>query len=917
MRAFKYPTKHVIDNLKVVMAMLLLQNTAYAQTICGGAGEIIGPNQGTTVVPVVSFNAADVAYILDVNASVNISHTYVGDLRIILQSPAGTSVKLIDRPGVAADDSTGAPYGCALNDINALFDDESPNPPAENDCAGGTPVLSGSYKPHATPAGNALGNFDTQNPVGNWNFIVSDNADSDAGTVNQVCLTIAYAGVLFDKWVSTQATCSDRLDTLSVPSGTGVYYCYIVTNVGTEPFVINAGNATDNQGLNISGLQGNYAAGASQTVVVGPLATGGAQLPIGTTVNTATIRITGNSANFPASVTLNTSEVASLTVTPPDLSTSTKSVIDLNGGDIMPGDRLRYSITIIESGSVAINNVSVTDTINVPLLNFVVTNAGGGTDSSTPGTGPLNITNLSIPANGAVTVQFEVDVAGSATQGTLINNTAVINNPVAGVNTNAVAPTLVVAGATIPGAGTKRLYFRNVLGTENVPTLPQAMSRVALTAPSAPPRLRIQRQDTPVRWDLTPALQAPLGLSAAVIPVVLQMQRDGDNNSRNLRVTLDYAGTATGFLGCLDLVFPAGSLSNTVTNTYTFNVQRTNAACTAIAQTPITLPAGTVLRATLDNQVGGATTGRAIFVYPFDAAVGTSRVELPATTVINVDSVNAYSNVAYPGGVIKPAYSINETVRARAVVSDPFGHADIFGATLQILDTNSVSIVPAGTAMTEVAPLASPPAPYSSTKTFEYIYNAIPNAGPLGNWTMRVIATEGTDPPPFVKITDLGVGVFKVVAPLISMIKLTSTLSDPLNNTSNPKAIPGAIVEYQITVQNMGEGAADNNSIIITEPLPPGMQLFLGNPANPLQFANGTPTSGLTYTFTNLASTTDDIEFSNNGGATFITPVVDAQGFDITAPPVNVIRILPKGAFSGNNGSGNPNFTIRFKMRVL
>src|SRR5690606_32558518 len=47
----------------------------------------------------------------------------------------------------------------------------------------------------------------------------------------------------------------------------------------------------------------------------------------------------------------------------PDLSTSTKTVQDLDGGDANPGDALRYTISVIESAGYAANDVTVTDTL--------------------------------------------------------------------------------------------------------------------------------------------------------------------------------------------------------------------------------------------------------------------------------------------------------------------------------------------------------------------------------------------------------------------------------------------------------------------------------------------------------------------------------------------------------------------------
>src|SRR5690606_15351163 len=76
------------------------------------------------------------------------------------------------------------------------------------------------------------------------------------------------------------------------------------------------------------------------------------------------------------------------TVIGPDLSTSTMTVIDLNGGDVEPGDTLRYTITLVESAGVAVSGASVIDHIAANLAGFSassITIPSGATNASTYG----------------------------------------------------------------------------------------------------------------------------------------------------------------------------------------------------------------------------------------------------------------------------------------------------------------------------------------------------------------------------------------------------------------------------------------------------------------------------------------------------------------------------------------------------
>ena len=107
---------------------------------------------------------------------------------------------------------------------------------------------------------------------------------------------------------------------------------------------------------------------------------------------------------------------------------------------------------------------------------------------------------------------------------------------------------------------------------------------------------------------------------------------------------------------------------------------------------------------------------------------------------------------------------------------------------------------------------------------------------------------------------------------------------------------------YSVIVSNTAIGAVDNNSTFVIDPVPANTDLFVGDAggpgSGPVAFSNGTPPSGLTYTFTSLASVTDDVSFSNDGGVTYnYTPVPNGNGVD---PNVTHLRINPKGVFSGD-----------------
>ena len=61
---------------------------------------------------------------------------------------------------------------------------------------------------------------------------------------------------------------------------------------------------------------------------------------------------------------------------------------------------------------------------------------------------------------------------------------------------------------------------------------------------------------------------------------------------------------------------------------------------------------------------------------------------------------------------------------------------------------------------------------------------------------------------------------YKVAAPVLTVAKLSRVISDPINGVSpNAKMIPGAVIEYCITVSNSATGATATN-VVITDSLP-------------------------------------------------------------------------------------------------
>ncbi|MBP7999790.1 MAG: M36 family metallopeptidase [Chloroflexi bacterium] len=121
--------------------------------------------------------------IADVNFTVNMSHVWVGDIGMSV-SHNSTNVTVLDRPGVPA-----STYGCSGDNVVATLDDEA-SQPVENQCAGSTPTINGTFTPN-----NALSAFDGQSSTGTWTLTVNDYyTAADAGTLNSWSLEICVQG---------------------------------------------------------------------------------------------------------------------------------------------------------------------------------------------------------------------------------------------------------------------------------------------------------------------------------------------------------------------------------------------------------------------------------------------------------------------------------------------------------------------------------------------------------------------------------------------------------------------------------------------------------------------------------------------------------------------------------------------------
>ncbi len=144
------------------MAATVVENTACdAQT--NSTSMPVGPDFGDVTNSVITFTNDFV--IDDANVTINVDHTWDGDMTIELVGPGGTpSVTLADQIGASGDNYT-----------DTTFDDEAGIP-----ITSGSPPFTGTFQ----PSPGSLAAFDTLNSIGDWTLRITDNANQDGGTLN-------------------------------------------------------------------------------------------------------------------------------------------------------------------------------------------------------------------------------------------------------------------------------------------------------------------------------------------------------------------------------------------------------------------------------------------------------------------------------------------------------------------------------------------------------------------------------------------------------------------------------------------------------------------------------------------------------------------------------------------------------------
>lgn len=270
-----------------------------------------------------------------------------------------------------------------------------------------------------------------------------------------------------------------------------------------------------------------------------------------------------------------------------------------------------------------------------------------------------------------------------------------------------------------------------------------------------------------------------------------------------------------------------------------------------------------------------------------------------ATIGLSIDKSSAQASFSLEGQALNYSYAVSNT-----------GSATL--GSLSVVDDKIASVTcPSLTTQGDLDNFLDPGESITCTASYTVSASDV-SAGTLTNqayaMTLNPSATSNTD----------SVTLVLEAPNSLTFQKTVQVLSDPINGTTNPKAIPGAIMEYALTVTNAGAIPIDADSLYLSDRVPAHMKMKVcsdppacTNVTAPVAFScSTTPACGLTYTHSS------DIRYSNNpaGAAPYsYTPVPDAEGYDSA---VTGFQLNPKGSMSAATPPNNAVSSFKVRMQI-
>lgn len=190
------------------------------------------------------------------------------------------------------------------------------------------------------------------------------------------------------------------------------------------------------------------------------------------------------------------------------------------------------------------------------------------------------------------------------------------------------------------------------------------------------------------------------------------------------------------------------------------------------------------------------------FTVDYDSSTKPSKITLPTTTVINVDSLGVY-DAPYPGGSLITGPASGSTAYVRSVVSDPFGAYDITSLGLNIDGPGA----PGDITTTLTAPNVVNTG--TGTKTYEYAWTV---GSTTGTYNIAVTANEGTEGIQATRATSVNVTFLDLGTP--SVTEFTTGSNGP--GTSTYAGNEQVFVRITDLDQNLNAAVAETITATIT-----------------------------------------------------------------------------------------------------
>lgn len=136
---------------------------------------------------------------------------------------------------------------------------------------------------------------------------------------------------------------------------------------------------------------------------------------------------------------------------------------------------------------------------------------------------------------------------------------------------------------------------------------------------------------------------------------------------------------------------------------------------------------------------------------------------------------------------------------------------------------------------------------------------------------------------------------YKIATATLTVSKSSAVVSDPISGTTNPKAIPGAVIEYTITVSN-GAGASTATNVVVTDSL----ATEIGNGTIAFKTDGYAAGKGIQVTAPNLYG----------GAATSLTNAGSDDEGDFNITTANTVTV------TGISLSASESATVKFQVTI-